>query len=62
MLQSANQVTIEWGCCRIDNKIVPGTYGIKQVDGESDINKILIKKILKIEEQVNYIASNLNKK
>lgn len=56
----ANEVKIEWGLCRINNcKVEPGTYSLKETNGETDMNKIMLEKIIVIEEQIKQIVGNL---
>ncbi|AIF51166.1 hypothetical protein [Pelosinus sp. UFO1] len=60
--KASNGVIIEWGCCRITNKIITGTASLSLSDDEADINKTILKKITKIEEQLNKLITEPNVK
>ncbi|SEP42090.1 hypothetical protein SAMN04490178_12748 [Propionispora vibrioides] len=55
-----NDVKIEWGHCRIKNcKVEPGKYSLEDTNGETDINKIMLGKIIAIEEQLKKVLGSL---
>ncbi|MHC1762231.1 MAG: hypothetical protein AB9917_22490 [Negativicutes bacterium] len=61
IMELSKLVKLEWGLCRIEDvKIAGGTYSLKAIDGETDINKIILAKLIDIEEQMSKVTLQIN--
>jgi len=58
--KSSTGFNLEWGCCRVVDKFKIGTVSVKSFDDESDINKLILKKITNMEQRLNQLIAQLN--
>lgn len=57
LLKKAEDMTLEWGRCRADTKIVPGEYSIKGSLGNMDIQEHIFQSLVNMEKRLTAIET-----
>lgn len=59
LTKSPDTGTVEWGHCRIEDKIQPGIYSVRQINTETDLQKMILDKVIEIENNLNQMNNQI---